>query len=292
MVALHLGTWPQWLKVVFRFQQHIHFMEAQTDICCKIYTYLYYSVCTLSVWILVVVTIERGLAVYKPMYSKIMCTKRNSRLLLSAIFFCILLAFMPVPLYFYARRSVRFGQNDGDVDVYGYCASPHLIFIYMDTTIRIIVPFIILLFCNITIIRVLFKANKKRKRLSAINSDQQADNEQKELQFLSIILLTASFAHICLTLPIMFQLGIHSFEVYKYWGALFLCLLYLNQSVNFLLYCISGKRVRRELLEMLSELGWKIKRNFTQKPADGTSSSQMTTSSTVEIVTKSKESDV
>ena len=112
---------------------------------------------------------------------------------------------------------------------------------------------------GICIVYNIYKSNKNRQ---IIISDKNAKEDDKYLKSLTYMLLTASFTYLFLTLPYVIYMLLgqyiqHLYEKYDayisalhLWAIISFCLMYLNNSVNFLLYCISGELFREEFLVM------------------------------------------
>ena len=93
-------------------------------------------------------------------------------------------------------------------------------------------------------------------------SDESAEEDDKELRSLTCLLLAASFTYLFLILTyvifILFsQYTHHLYETHDQymaakwlWYICSICLMYLNHSVNFFLYCIGGETFRVEFLIM------------------------------------------
>lgn len=105
-------------------------------------------------------------------------------------------------------------------------------------------------------------------------SDKKGKADDKDLKSMTYMLLTASFTYLLLTLPyIIYALfGKHTEVLYEsadekkssklLWYICSLCFMYLNNSVNFLLYCIGGETFRGEFLIMC---GYRKRLNAREK---------------------------
>jgi len=110
---------------------------------------------------------------------------------------------------------------------------------------------------------ILYGAHQNRKIIS-INKNFK--HESKQLRNLTAMLLSASFSHLVLTLPSLYLFIPHVLHYFGYysdnhmaqqsnsqyiWWVIVTCLIYLDQSVNFLFYCFSAKLVRIEFFKMV-----------------------------------------
>ena len=106
----------------------------------------------------------------------------------------------------------------------------------------------------------MYELNKSNKSRQEMISDETAKRDEGELRSLTYMLLTASFSYLILTLPYLLKIlctpyMVHFYELFddfgsamQLWYICSLCLMYLNNSVNFLLYCIGGETFREEFL--------------------------------------------
>jgi len=276
MISLNMGAWIQWLKVLFRWLEVNNSMEAQSDLSCKVYNYLYCVMRTYTVWVLVVVTAERLVMTMMALNFCRSLTKRNVCILLVIIMIAIDIMYFPVLLTF--GKITGFGMEVDDIidGVIPSCGSHSLTVFWIDNLARIIVPFIIMLICNMIIIGTFYRAHSNRR---SISNNRVFDHETRQLRMLTALLLIASFSHLVLTLPNIFYnipYILHYFNYYTnedlsakadqqhlQW-VIVTCLIYIDQSVNFLLYCMSGKLVRNEFYTMITCLMNCRKKSNTQ----------------------------
>ena len=250
-LSLYKATFTVWLRVLFSKLQIPVFVEAQSDIGCKIGGHLGYTALTFSVWVLVTITLERLIAVAIPHRTKSICTKTNLRKLLIILFTLISVSYIPSTIYTTNKIWFRFGSDRSDVDIFAGCVQLNDLHGVIDVLVRVIIPFIAMLFMNITIIIFLYRS----RRLRHHNSAQESKKQKKHKVYLTVILLTTSFTHLILTIPALFWQFYDYFYSYIengfIWFAITMCLVYIDLSINFILYCISAQQVRVELRNML-----------------------------------------
>jgi len=262
-IALHTGAWVQFVKVWLRWMDVDYAMEASTDQSCKVYNYIYCIMRTYTVWVLVLVTCERLIFTVAPLKSSNVLTRRNMWIALITILATTTLIYIPV-LFSFKRILYGFGPKDEEIDIaLPQCGPEKMTMFWVDSILRIILPFCVLLICNIVIICTLNRSHKKRRSISA---PKLFKVESRKLRLLTALLLVASFAHLILTLPNLVYIlpyFLHHLQYYSdadlanqaesqhmLWAVL-TCLLYIDESLNFLLYCISGKIVRNEFFSMI-----------------------------------------
>jgi len=248
-MALHMGIWVQWLKVLFRQMQIPNFMEARSDFTCKIFNYFYYTVSTFTVWILVIVTIERLVAVTQPHQNQIMFTRKCVCILLMGALLGISLLNLPYWYWIKAKTTFYYGLKDGRVYIDAYCNTTPIYMFWIDSSVRVVIPFIIMLISNITIIVTIYNAHKNRHFMapSSIKS-------RKQLKYVTVLLLSVTFLHLVLTIPALISLLVHLIygqENINLWYTVVWCFVYVDQSINFLVYSISWSKVRRTFLSMI-----------------------------------------
>ncbi|XP_025089448.1 FMRFamide receptor-like [Pomacea canaliculata] len=131
----------------------------------------------------------------------------------------------------------------------------HLIWPWVDASVYCYIPFFALLVLNILIITNINQSSELFLRLSMSHSRRLIENRQ-----ITLMLLFVTLAFLLLVGPVGVILAVeqnllatgsalvkarHSFV-----RVIFNCLTYTNHAVNFLLYCISGRRFRKEVLRL------------------------------------------
>jgi heme/copper-type cytochrome/quinol oxidase subunit 2 len=131
-----------------------------------------------------------------------------------------------------------------------------------------ILPFVIIVFCNLWIFIVLHNASKKRDKMG-INKERQKTRE-KETTYLTRMLILVSIAYVLTSIPFrMYDLIIGIPEVKaaynfqeEYWSVryytqhfIFANIWEMNFGINFYLYCIGGgKKYRNDVKERLGKI--------------------------------------
>lgn len=227
--------------------------------------YYYYHVCphltpyaypianaaqTMSVYLTLIVTVERWVAVCHPFRAKALCTSGRARwyVLGTAAF---ALAYN-VPKFFEAD-VVRHEAPDGG---HVYCVTADLAFrtetyvvVYIHSLYMIvmyIVPFSALAALNACIVRQVRRAQAERARLSRV--------QRRELGLATMLLVVVLVFFLCNLLPLV----TNSFEVFLGDRLENLdplvktsnLLVTINSSVNFVIYVIFGEKFKRVFLKM------------------------------------------
>lgn len=227
--------------------------------------YYYYHICphltpyayplanvaqTMSVYLTLIVTVERWVAVCHPFRAKALCTSSRARwyVLGTALF---ALAYN-APKFFEAE-VYRVEGSDGDAV---YCVRAYTAFrnetyvvVYihwMYLLVMYIVPFSALAVLNACIVQQVRRAQAERARLSRV--------QRRELGLATMLLVVVLVFFLCNILPLV----TNAFEVFE--GDEFEnldplvktsnLLVMINSSVNFVIYVIFGEKFKRVFLKM------------------------------------------
>lgn len=149
----------------------------------------------------------------------------------------------PVNRYVYKKCLIK-----PNSPVYSYFFSN--IFTWIDASAQVILPFIIMLICNINIIhKVLLTKNKSNgKNLKRV----------RKIRGMCIMIVSVSVLFLVLEAPILLFIclmqGSYIQPTWPYielfWTIMNL-MMYTNHVINFLSYCMTGTKFRRELLRLL-----------------------------------------
>ena len=195
--------------------------------------------------LLVILSIEKFIALYLPLKSKSLCTVQIARRV-SLIMATIFVAFDSQFLILGKVFSDKYGK---------YCGYTNVSHQYLNALFSIIIailysfgPFAVMVFVNIAIIYKFILA-KWESRRDGTESTTQALSKSATRG--TAMLLTVSFAFIVLTGPIavanvIWEEGTMPVLIFKSTAAL----QYVNHGINGILYCISGTRFRTELFKM------------------------------------------
>ncbi|CAK1547972.1 unnamed protein product [Leptosia nina] len=228
--------------------------------------YYYYHVCphitpyayplanvaqTMSVYLTLIVTIERWVAVCHPFRAKALCTSSRARWYVvgTAVFALIYNA----PKFFEAELVAVGDPQAGEVI---YCVQANMNFrtetyvaVYihwMYLVVMYIVPFTALAVLNACIVRQVRRAQRERARLSRV--------QRRELSLASMLVAVVLVFFLCNLLPLL----TNAFEVFL--GDAFdnldplvktsNLLVTINSSVNFVIYVIFGEKFKRIFLKL------------------------------------------
>ena len=241
---------------------------AWTD--CKLGRAMQYFCQQYSSSLLVIMAVEKCFALYFPLQTKRFCTVGTAKKisLFSALIF---FAFNASAFFIYGTETASTGIKRcvfvNVPDGYQFIHSQIDAFLYS------FIPLSVMYTANCLII-LKFMIAKCRNRHGGTGSVNQALSKSAVKG--TVMLLTVSFAFIILTAPISIAFSIMDSPPAIVYGVTII-LLYLNHSINGILYSISGSRFREELKNLfLCGQGTSVK---TKTKADQSNSTLQSASS-------------
>jgi hypothetical protein len=139
-----------------------------------------------------------------------------------------------------------------------------------------ILPFIIIVFSNLWIFKMVHKASKERGKMGV--SEQSQKTLEKETSHLTRMLILVSIAYVLTSIPYRLLdviLGIPQVQAAynmedEYWSLRYYCQYYviediwmMNFAINFYLYCIGGgKKYRNDVTQKLKHVLFCCKKYF------------------------------
>jgi hypothetical protein len=236
---------------------------------CKLIIFLGYVMSDLSVWLIIAVTVERCIAVCFPLRASGMCNVFRARLVVGLLIWILCV----INAHFFWTVEVSVNKVDQHDDVFMCDAVPDYVFFvkdvfpWVDAAIYSFLPFVIIIVLNCVIIRQVVLA--RRARSSMQNHENRAKGDEAKAMRsgnesntkLTCMLLSVSFSFLLTTLPMNISLIVTAFykaetTSYRQIAQLTLgqtvteLLMYVNHSINFFLYCATGKRFRRQTMHM------------------------------------------
>ncbi|XP_033755680.1 FMRFamide receptor-like [Pecten maximus] len=196
----------------------------------------------LSSWITVAVTVDRYIAVCHPFAVANYCTRKH------AVIY-VLVAFLVISALNLPNICLQWDHETSTCVFPGftndYCFKYRS---YIDLFMYILVPFCTICTVNSLIVRGLYSAAGRRRFLTAGNNSSSATTAKKDSTAKTVTtLFTVTACFLFLNIPF---LGVSLYEIaYGYgWhsipGTLADVCSFLNHSVNFILYGLSGQRFR------------------------------------------------
>ena len=245
-----------------------------TDAGCKGWVYVVFLMTAGSAFTLVVVTLDRFIAIRFPF--KAATWSRRSR-----IRNILIITYVAVAI-FYIPMALMSAVVDGTVcAAFAVRSVASQVLSNVNLVVLPIIPFFVILIMNIIILRTVYKSqsfhqkNKKagddtemngvRQNGKGSESNARKDNAQQEREKLersrnhqlTIMMLLVSFAYLIIILPISLRVLAYAFiditaspKTYAVYVLLYSAinlLLFTNNAINFYLYCISGSKFRSDL---------------------------------------------
>ena len=223
-----------------------------SQIGCKLHALFTYIPIHCSAWILVAITAERVISVFFPFRSREIVTCRRALLLLAGIVVCVtgldLHSLWTYSIYTdtYGHISCTAGPNQSYHDFYTKY------FVWIDAFVASYIPFCVMLISNIAIIIKLTQARIKRK--SHMNVHMKSSSGRGSM---TLVLLTLNFVFLITTSPSVIFLSFqetfrgdgspHAMSKFYLAYVITGVLSYCNSALNFVLYCLTGSRFRRDM---------------------------------------------
>ena len=242
---LWTGVFPIWIGQVTRWTVNAN---AWSD--CKFGYFLFFFSLHYSSVLLVVMCIEKFMALYFPLRVKSFCTVKTAK------WVCSIAAFLLAGFdsqFFFVYEARKNWNN------YFYCtyvnvpSNYRLIFYKIHAAIHSFGPFTVMCIANAAIIYK-FMVAKCRSRREGTESTSQALSKSAAKG--TAMLVTVSLTFVILTGPAAFIASITSSPDPLLY-AVFIVMLNLNHSINAVLYCIVGSRFRNELMKAIKCCGKK-----------------------------------
>ena len=219
-------------------------VEESADLLCKLYHYATFVLPEMSSWLVMSLTIERTVCVYSDKIGKIPGPRIGLAVIVSiAAFICAANSHM---LYGWALVEKSNVTICGFVDrsfmnfYYNYWSKIHFCLYF-------ILPACVLIIGNsATVIKLL------RSSRSLMSGSTHLIKRRTRQVFLITLLISIAFLILVTPLPLMFFIApIYTNGLIK---TIFSLTLYMNHTINFFLYVMSGSRFREDLRKSIGRL--------------------------------------
>ena len=213
---------------------------------CKLPSFLFHLYPHYSSTLLVIMSVEKFIALYFPFKAKVVCTLRTAKWasLIIALFF---IAFDAQFFYLKELQNVKGRQRCKYVnEKYGFVIERIKSIIYTSG------PFTIMILLNLAFAFKFFMLTRKKR--NTFESTSQALNKSATRGTSTLLLLSITF--IVLTGPATLHHTVtETLDPILY--NIFIFLQFLNHSINAVLYCIVGSKFRTELIKIIKCCGMK-----------------------------------
>lgn len=247
-LAMSFGILPEWFKACgFVVLRELH------PVVCQIGKFGFYTTSDTAIWVLVLFTVDRFVAVCFPLQKTRICVPRRSKIACAVAFACSVVK----NLHVFWTRGAEYNSSGHLVTNCGHTDPASAIFEalyrpWMALALISIIPFVILLICNCVMIWTLTRSRFVQMR----KTETPANDKAKTFKQTTMMCLSVSFVFLLCVIPsIVVLIGKphwtkypnYAYEVAK---AVSNQLAYFNHSINFFLYCLTGQKFRSELLSM------------------------------------------
>ena len=236
-IVLWISCFKVWIRTVSDFE-----LTHVSDSVCKMVTFVYLFSTYLSSWLIVCMTIDRFIAVWFPLQVATLCSIRHAWI--STVIMVVLAMLSNVHVFwtFYLYQSRR-------CTYYSSLFFMKHIFEPLKFASYCFVPFVIVISLNIAIIcKLKWRSSFIRRQNTRQGGGSGGSTGHDRIIYL---LLTVSFTWFFLTLPVSLLGYVPFLHNNKIATSFCFIFMYTNHSINFYLYCLTGKKFRQELKEVL-----------------------------------------
>ena len=261
LCVLYTGLLRQWLIFLFDYDvRHV------SNAGCKLHIWLLYSSLDFSAWILIAVTLERVISAWCPYSAKTKCSRKYATVLVVAIL--IFLLGLNSHLLYGMVHKEQFDAST-NTTVIGKCVEINnnygdffnLAWPWIDLCVFCLIPFSVIVIGNGFILFKVIKSQRKTKArvVPSINTGETRTSHRNTSKHSSMtaMLFTLNMVFLITTSPVsIYNIGYphwvtdgthQTYASLDLWWAIVNMLMYTNNSLNFLLYCLSGTRFRQEV---------------------------------------------
>ena len=239
---LWTGYFPEWIGTITRQRVNAY---GWTD--CKLAYFCWYFFRHYSSALLVMMSIEKCIALYFPFKTRNICTVRTAKWASGIAF--VIYFLLNLFWFFVVEQLKGDGGARNAACVYEFFFVKYVLdFSKMDGLLYSFGPFVVMGLTNKAIIYKFVQAKLTNGRLGRTESTNQALSSAAMRG--TAILITVTITFIILTAPAQITFAI-TFNVHPLLEPFLYISLALNHSINGLLYCIVGSKFRKELIATL-----------------------------------------
>ena len=277
---LNTGLLHLWLD----FKYNIYIRTLTTTAGCKIHMFAVYFFGCMCGWSIVLMTFERVVSVLIPLRAREICSRRRMGIAMLAVTAFLFVNFLHLLVYTEMYSTVRYDEFTGEPIYYKSCRIKdghydriNKVLHWQDLLLSSAIPSGLIFIGNALIIYRLTKAQIKRRK--TMNLDNQ---KQKGTSSITVMLVVVSVTFLITTLPVTIYLQRWDkwYDLYTLEGAVKAhftyavvhMMYYGNNTINFWLYFLSGRKFRQAFLSMFCPC---------RKQAKKTKTSEATASSTL-----------
>ena len=210
-----------------------------------------------STWLTMALAVCRYLAICHPLYARQYLGITASRTIIIAVFCLSILFNLP---RFWMKEIINIECVDGSRSYFnmpGYMASTEvagMAYMWLYFIFVILLPLVVLAYCNIYLVKALHKSSRLRRQLSSSNCSDMQHSEATRVVTLTLCIIVIMY--IVLVGPaelVAFWKPFVGDNTLQYGLAVKMCncLQKLNFAVNFILYCVINVHFRKEIKHLL-----------------------------------------
>ena len=220
---------------------------------CRILTYFYYTVGIISSWLLVSISLERYIAVFYPLKINILCTMK--RTYMTTLFLVMFASVSSLPILF--TCSISFENGRPICRFIGPNAIYDTACIFVLTLLYNALPFTLICSLNALVVKEI--KSRRQFRLKFLGQTGIQSNSVNETFLLPMMVSVCVFFAV-MSFPAMTHMFIRMIcrllghgKCLQGIGLTVIPFLfdYLNHSMNFFLYCLTGSVFRNKFLHLL-----------------------------------------
>ena len=273
-------TMPRQILSFYSFVK-IHDLSVFT---CKFYSFMTPVILTLSWYILPIISIDRLIQVRYPLWAKKHCTKKSALIIFTVLALVILATNLHSLIFQELRwRAARVPTNatNTTVRLNAVCGAvdPRVlefqknVYPWFFLVVFSLTPVMLQIVCNVILIRELVIRSRRRQNNRALKDHNERDErEQKDLRSVTRMLVVTSVFFVLSSVPQCSQIILqyylfqpktpHNHAKDTLFKACVHLLMYSNNTINFLLYTLSGKLFRNELYSMFRQTRNRVLERF------------------------------
>ena len=255
--VLYVSAFKAWIRFLTGFElMHI------SSVSCKLSIFLILCSQHVSAWMVVFLTVDRFLSIWCPFFASWFCTLTRARVM-TLVLVCVISAYN-VHVFWTFQLIPGKTLNTRPMCTIEKVNPFHYIFDYIKTVTYCLLPSCLVFILNTCII---YKVSQRKNDIESAfqgKVERGASMYTNKVSFrknrVTTMLLVISFVWLFLTTPYGIlsisrsQFSNYSPSLIKFIITITFLLFYLNHSVNFYLYCLTGQKIRTEFCDLFQNL--------------------------------------
>ena len=258
IIVLNTHLSVLWVAHVFKYN-----LLPSTDAKCKIGSFLFNLSTDVAAWTVVIITVERALAVLFPLRAKVLCSRRF--VAISWVLMAAILTAINIHLIWLVNYQPFQGKH---MTVHELCPMKTetkaerqwaAVWYWLNPFMSAFIPCVLIIGLNIAIIWTIIRQKKKHmvEGTKTIAPTAHSSDITRMLLTVSVVFCITMVPHSAspALLPTDMEsrnAGVAAVAQKDLLIVVFKFFFYLNYMINFMLYCFSGSRFRQAAKEMLT----------------------------------------